>query len=89
MNLPWFGPKLIGWGIGPRSWEGWVVLGVAIAALLLVGRLPGVSGARAIIARLAILLVLGGVVWLTYGDAGPAAGVSNMPPVALSRAEIQ
>ena len=21
----WFGPKMIGYGIGPRSWEGWLV----------------------------------------------------------------
>lgn len=30
----WFGPKLIGYGVGPRSWEGWALTTlVAVAAL--------------------------------------------------------
>jgi predicted membrane protein len=29
---PWFGPKRIGFGIGPRSWQGWLtsLLGVIV-----------------------------------------------------------
>ncbi|MBE1159913.1 hypothetical protein [Dyella acidiphila] len=32
-NRAWFGPKRIGWGYGPRSWQGWLT--VAIYALLM------------------------------------------------------
>jgi hypothetical protein len=31
MPKGWFGPKLIGYGVGPRSWQGW-----AATALLMV-----------------------------------------------------
>ena len=24
----WFGPKRIGWGISPRTWQGWSAIGV-------------------------------------------------------------
>jgi hypothetical protein len=29
----WFGPKRIGWGIRPRTWQGWVVVLLVIAAI--------------------------------------------------------
>lgn len=35
---PWFGPKRVGWGISPQTWQGWVLtaafLAVAIAITL-------------------------------------------------------
>ena len=32
---PWFGPKRTGYGIGPRTWQGWaVVLGGAVIVIL-------------------------------------------------------
>ncbi|WP_268932724.1 hypothetical protein [Sphingobium psychrophilum] len=41
MNPPklWFGKKRIGWGYGPRTWEGWAVIGLFIAACILWRRL--------------------------------------------------
>jgi hypothetical protein len=30
----WFGPKEVGYGIGPRSWQGWAVTAVTLAAIL-------------------------------------------------------
>jgi hypothetical protein len=33
MRPGWFGPKLIGWGVSPRSWEGWVVTVIFLAGL--------------------------------------------------------
>ena len=24
-NRPWFGPKRIGWGIRPQTWQGWAI----------------------------------------------------------------
>ncbi|MDA8271167.1 MAG: hypothetical protein M0Z39_07150 [Actinomycetota bacterium] len=31
----WFGPHRIGWGLGPRSPEGWILTAVAVAASLI------------------------------------------------------
>ena len=33
---PWFGPKRVGWGLRPTSWQGWVLLLVVVAAFVLV-----------------------------------------------------
>ncbi len=36
-HKPWFGPKRFGVGIGPASWQGWVLtIVVAIAIIVLV-----------------------------------------------------
>jgi hypothetical protein len=29
----WFGPKAVGWGVGPRGWQGWLVTAISISAL--------------------------------------------------------
>ena len=29
----WFGPKLYGYGVAPRSWQGWLATAILIAAL--------------------------------------------------------
>lgn len=39
MGRPWFGPKRIGFGIRPVTWQGWVVTVVAVAVIVLVVRL--------------------------------------------------
>jgi hypothetical protein len=31
----WFGPKIVGWGPAPKSWEGWVVTLVWLASIVL------------------------------------------------------
>ena len=33
---PWFGPKRFGWGVGPRSWQGWLVTAVLIGVIFAV-----------------------------------------------------
>jgi hypothetical protein len=30
----WFGPKLIGYGFGPRGWQGWLATGVALVVVV-------------------------------------------------------
>jgi hypothetical protein len=30
----WFGPKLIGYGFGPRSWQGWLATAALLAVLI-------------------------------------------------------
>ena len=29
----WFGPKRIGYGISPKTWQGWLILAVFVAAV--------------------------------------------------------
>lgn len=36
MGKPWFGPKRIGFGLRPQTWQGWLVIIVPIAVILLV-----------------------------------------------------
>jgi protein-S-isoprenylcysteine O-methyltransferase Ste14 len=69
----WFGPKLTGYGVGPRSWQGWLVSLVVLLAI--VGSrfimpesfgLPHWSRAAAIGIVIVLYLLL---VWFTYeGD---------------------
>jgi len=42
-NRYWFGRKKIGWGWGPRSWEGWLTV---ILYILLMMTLPSYLRAR-------------------------------------------
>jgi len=30
----WFGPRRVGWGLSPASYEGWVTTAVAVAAII-------------------------------------------------------
>lgn len=36
---PWFGPKRVGWGIRPASWQGWLIVLAFALALIVVGYL--------------------------------------------------
>jgi hypothetical protein len=38
---PWFGPKRIGFGYGPRTWQGYLVTAVMAVLLVIVGSLAG------------------------------------------------
>jgi hypothetical protein len=63
MSGKWFGPKAVGWGVSPTSWEGWLLLAVYLGLLVLVFRYPAVSPA----AKMAVgLLVTAGVLGLAY-----------------------
>ena len=35
---PWFRPKRYGWGYSPQTWQGWVIVVAAVAALIVVVR---------------------------------------------------
>ena len=39
MKRGWFGPKLIGWGVSPASWEGWVATLVLVIAMTVTANL--------------------------------------------------
>jgi hypothetical protein len=64
MRKGWFGPKRIGWGVSPRSWEGWVATLVFVAGLAASVRLLGSVAILAILAVWIGLFML--VVWATY-----------------------
>lgn len=36
----WFTYRIFGWGLRPRTWQGWAYIGVAAALVLLAGVLP-------------------------------------------------
>jgi len=67
----WFGPKLIGYGIGPRSWQGW--LATLVMAILAVGAALVIrhEGLPAWAGIVALAVILGGYLILvsqTYGE---------------------
>jgi hypothetical protein len=74
MPKGWFGPKRIGWGASPRSWQGWFVTAVYLVAMLLTTFLARWCAVRfgvpvrtllvvAVPVEIAIFLL---VVWATY-----------------------
>lgn len=42
MSRAWFGPKRVGWGLRPQTWQGWVVTfgAVVVIVALLVFLVP-------------------------------------------------
>jgi hypothetical protein len=32
---PWFGPKRIGFGLRPQTWQGWLIVAVLTAAVVI------------------------------------------------------
>lgn len=35
-SRPWFGPKHVGFGLRPQTWQGWVVIILVVAAVIVV-----------------------------------------------------
>ncbi len=55
---PWFGPHLLGWGLGPVSWQGWAVTIVTVAVAVKAPSLfPGATGSVVKFGALAALIV--------------------------------
>ena len=38
-NEPWFGKKRFGWGVGPRTWQGWLICLAVVVGIAFIGRL--------------------------------------------------
>ena len=68
----WFGPKIVGWGPAPKSWEGWVVTVVWLASLVLtLLYLHSINSLY--IVNIAIVIVIAAIILLfvaalTYGS---------------------
>jgi hypothetical protein len=41
MRKGWFGPKRFGWGVSPRSWEGWLAMLAWVIGLVALLRQAG------------------------------------------------
>jgi len=69
----WFGPKYIGFGVGPRSWQGWLATLVFGAGAILLGKwLPPEFGLFVTLVVFAVWLALFLVlVALTYRRDAP------------------
>ncbi len=52
---PWFGPKRIGWGWTPITWQGWLLTAVFIAAVMAVPMLPGIRYRFALVSGLTVI----------------------------------
>lgn len=66
----WFGPKLIGYGVGPRSLEGWAISVVMVAAALASRWIPwqrlGLPRWAEAVYVPALLAAYLALVWATY-----------------------
>ncbi|WP_036140709.1 hypothetical protein [Luteibacter sp. 9135] len=59
----WFGKKRIGWGIGPRSWQGWLVIAIYTVMMMAVRIMAGAShpwliGASTVVLTVALFTVM-------------------------------
>ena len=66
MSRKWFGKKLFGAGIGPRTWEGWLATGVYLCSLLLVAELLDASFVTKFLIIVMLSAAFIGLIWLTY-----------------------
>lgn len=70
-RAPWFGPKRLGWGWRPLTWQGWL-LSLLLVALLLGARWGLGTSMPAFGAMTVILAVFAPIAWLTGGRPGSA-----------------
>ena len=60
----WFGPKIVGYGPAPKSWEGWVVIIVWLVSLI--SSLFYLHSINALtIINIAIVIILAAIILLT------------------------
>jgi hypothetical protein len=68
----WFGPKYVGWGPAPKSWEGWLVILAWWAYIVLtIYYLHSINSLN--IVNIAIVIIFGAIILLsvaalTYGS---------------------
>ena len=62
MKKPWFGPRVIGWGWTPITWQAWVVSATFIVAILAVAMIPGIRYRFGILLALLMAFILVAVI---------------------------
>lgn len=61
---PWFGPKIVGYGPAPKSWEGWIVTIVWLVSLIsIILYLHSINSLSII--NIAIVIILAAIIILT------------------------
>lgn len=35
-NRAWFGPKRVGWGLRPQTWQGWAIILALVIAVIII-----------------------------------------------------
>lgn len=67
MSGDWFGPKRIGFGIRPQTWQGWAVLLLFAIVLVVLGieLLPGGNVVGFVIGVIVAIIVFSGIVAVT------------------------
>lgn len=70
-NKCWFGPKVVGWGPAPKTWEGWVItlvwLGSIILTLLYLHSTNSFNIVNVLIVIVVAAIILLSIAALTYG----------------------
>jgi predicted membrane channel-forming protein YqfA (hemolysin III family) len=68
----WFGPKHVGWGPAPRSWEGWVVIVVWLASVIgtlyYLHTISSLNIVNIVIVIVVAAVILLSIAALTYGS---------------------
>ncbi len=63
-NKRWFGPKHVGWGPAPRTWQGWVI--TLVWLILIVSTLLYLHSISALtIVNIAIVIIVAAIILLT------------------------
>ena len=66
---PWFGPKRIGWGPRPVTWQGWLLTAAMVGGVIAAARtLARTDIALFVVVFIAIVAVYLLIAWVTYGD---------------------
>lgn len=65
-RIGWFGPKWIGWGIGPRSCEGWVVVALWAGSMTFFAKFHAFTIGLKIFALSVLTLAFFSLVLITY-----------------------
>ena len=56
----WFGPKRIGYGYRPQTWQGWLVIAVSVAATILVATATHSALASLIMLPVVVFAIISG-----------------------------
>jgi len=69
----WFGPKRVGFGIGPRSWQGWMVMVAYVVVVVTLKQLlpPEAHQAGFWTGFAVITAAVVGIAIVTYGPRAP------------------
>jgi hypothetical protein len=54
---PWFGPKRFGYGTRPQTWQGYLVVALALVPLIVVAALTGGHSAWTVLGAIPLVLV--------------------------------